>query len=144
MGIGGAYQDAFEKEQKRKAEIKAEAQAAEEAAVFNLELIRGLEKRVTGSEILIDALREQLGAMARELVASQESNVTLTRLVERMGEAVDTLTEWYCNDGALLWGVHIDTEFPLTAIGQREYDTAMHDAGGPPETRESTGAWGHE
>lgn len=81
--------------------------------------------------------------LSRKLETSERTVALLTRLVERMGEAVDTLTEWYCNDGALLLGGHIDTTFPLTVIGQRERDAAMHDAEGAPETRESTGAHGY-
>ena len=81
----------------------------------------------------------------RKIVQAQAQRVTvLTRLVERLGVAVVILTEWYCNDGALLLGRHIDTIFPLTPIGQREYDAAMHEAEGPDPTRESEGAWGHE
>jgi len=89
-------------------------------------------------------IQEELDAMARArmnkriaelenaLADARRDYILLMRLVERMGKAVDTLTEWYCNDGALLWGGHIDTAYPLTIIGQREYDAAMHEAEGPP------------
>jgi len=33
--------------------------------------------------------------------------------------------------------------YPHTIPGQREYDAAMHEMEGPPETRESTGAHGY-
>ena len=236
MGMGGAYQDAYEKERKRKADAKAEALAAEETAVYNLREIRKLEKRVADSDTeaigwieaqqavngamrgdiirlmehctelqgevtglgeAYNAQAEELGAQARKLEASQElekrvemlereleeqfrpgcSDLTASvgaisasigilseqqqgdvervarlavhtlqtvGLVERMGRAVDTLTEWYCNDGPLLLGGHIDTTYPFTVAGERERRAAMHDAEGPPPTRESTGAWGHE
>ena len=93
-----------------------------------------LEKRITGNETMVNILHEQLSATARELTASQENNVVLTRLVERMGRNIAPME---ARRGYVL-------QYPHTIIGQREWQAAQHDAEGEPETRESTGAWGHE
>jgi len=108
--MGGAYQDALEKEQKRKAQVKAEALAAEDAAVYNLREIRKLEQRT-----------ERLGRMFAD---SERAGVLLTRLVERMGHDLAVIA----GEG---WGNKV-----YTLIGQAEYDAAMHDAEGPDVKRE--------
>lgn len=108
------------------AKRKAEALASEATAVYNLDLIRKMERRIAGGEILTDALCVQLGAAARELTASQESNVVLARLVVRMGR--DLHIYWY-GEGRCPGANY-------TIAGQREYDAAMHEAEGPDVRRE--------
>ena len=120
MGMGGAYQDAFEKEQKRKSQIKAEALAAEGAAVYNLELIRKLERKVGKLDLRLERL--------------ERDNALLTRLVERVGQTFN----WNELEHGKV------SRYPFTLIGQAEHDAAMHEAEGPPVTRESEGAWGYE
>ena len=72
----------------------------------------------------------------REIVQTQAERVTvLTRLVERMG--ADLATALGARNSYTVIGHY-------TVISQREYDAAMHEAEGPPPTRESEGAWGYE
>jgi len=110
---------------KRKADAQAEALAAEDAAVYNLNLIRKLEKRVNRLE--------------SDNMAQAKHIALLMELVERMGRDLDVhYADRVAHGEGSLDG------YPYTVIGQREYDAAMHEAEGPDPTRESEGAWGHE
>ena len=69
----------------------------------------------------------------REIVQAQAQRVTvLTHLVERMGRQMwgsATGQDYDENTGEIMaWG----EGYPLTIIGQREYDAAMHEAEGAP------------
>ena len=70
----------------------------------------------------------------REIVQAQAERIeTLVRLVERMGRDVVAL------EGKLIKRGLIGPIFPYTIIGQRHHDAAMHEAEGPPPTREDMG-----
>lgn len=84
---------------------------------------------------LEEQFRPGCAALENALADASRDHVLLTRLVERMGRMVSTLTEWYCNEGPLE-GPHIESSYPLTVIGQREYGAAMHKAEGKPEGHE--------
>ncbi len=61
----------------------------------------------------------------------------LVRLVVRMGHAVSWL--WYDNGAPVKLGEHIDTRYPYTPAGQRQYDAAakiLREAEGKPEGHE--------
>ena len=94
---------------------QAEAMAAESAAVYNLDLIRKLEKRASALEFAN--------------VAQAKHIELLTRLVERMGETVKALEEciYPVRNEDISGGIPI--YYPYTIIGQREYDAAMHEEG---------------
>ena len=133
-----------------KKRIMDEAQAAEEAAVYNLGLIRGLDKRVTELQELrkIDQAQAQwisrvqaevgrLGDMTDEIADAvmatstlldeeRRKNETLTRLVVRMGH------ELRCHEEEHGW----EYQWDYTPAGQRQYDAAMkklNEAEGEPE-----------
>jgi len=114
--------------------IEIEAEATEDTAVYNLDLIRKLKKRV--------------GRLENDNVAQAKHIELLTRLMERIGRAVDALADWHdkenleliCDDVAPV----LNDGYFYTPAGQREYDAAMHEAEGAPPTRESEGAWGYE
>jgi len=72
-------------------------------------------------------------ARIRKLESALADVHLLVKLVQRMGRDIAT-TE--ARHGYVF-------KYPYTIIGQREYDAAMHDEEGEPETMESTGAWGH-
>ena len=104
--------------------IESEAEAAEEVAVYNQNLIHRLERRVTALEFAN--------------VAQAEYIELLTRLVVRMGQVLQAHHRHLCP-----W-ITQDQQFSFTPAGQREYDADKHEADGEPPTRESEGAWGHE
>ena len=86
--------------------IEIEAEAAEDTAVYNLDLIRKLAKRT--------------GRLENDNVAQAKHIELLTRLVERMG----------CD---LFWYGYAGVEdHDYTVAGQRQYDAAMHEAEGAP------------
>jgi len=108
-------------------------------------------------------IQEELDAMARArmnkriaelenaLADARRDHADLVGLVQRMGRDLLEMGSRYdrflvprdCGpDSGPPWEP-IDGGWTYTLIGQREYDAAMHEAEGPPETRESTGAWGH-
>ena len=139
-------------------DTQAEALATEGTAVYNLELIRKLEGRIEVSEAelhsrwvphlgdRINALEARLEAQADAIAATsallgreREKSAMLTRLVERMGNVLESIAiEVWGNN----WRPMVENSFTLQS--QREYDAAMHEAEGPPVTRESEGAWGYE
>jgi len=98
-----------------KKDFQAEALAAEEAAVYNLGLIRKLERRIT--------------SLGFDNVAQAKHIELLTRLVERMGRDLDG----YINaDYGTFEAVNPASCYSYTIASQREYDAAMHEAEGPP------------
>ena len=69
MGMGGAYQDQYERDRRRKAEIQAEAMASEKTAVYNLGEIRKLEKRIARLESEVLAHAKSITTLDRMLTA---------------------------------------------------------------------------
>jgi len=104
--------ESWQRDKAREA-IKAEALAAEETAVYNLDLIRKLERRIT--------------SLGFDNAAQAKHIELLTRLVVRMGRDLDV----HYADRAAHGEGSLDG-YPYTPIGQREYDAAMLEAEGPP------------
>jgi len=94
---------------KRKADAQAEALAAEEAAVYNLDLIRKLERRAARLE--------------SDNMAQAKHIEVLTRLVVRIGHDLNNHFQA---------GRNPHPRPPYTPAGQRQRDAACHEAEGPP------------
>ena len=117
-----ARQKRNEKERKAAANAQADALAAEDTAVFNLGEIRKLGQRVDG----------KTDALAHALADARRGHADLLRLVERMGRVLE---EHKARERPHRFP-YLRLLYPLTIIGQREYDAAMHDAEGPDVRRE--------
>uniref|UniRef100_A0A6M3XCB4 Uncharacterized protein n=3 Tax=viral metagenome TaxID=1070528 RepID=A0A6M3XCB4_9ZZZZ len=138
-----------QREARRKADAQAEALAAEDTAVYNLDLIRKLEKRVEDLQARVglneyrdEAIQERVRRLEREieeisrlgcgdlenvLADARRDHSDLVKLVERMGRDLDS----HC-----MTGFAREYRYPYTITSQREYDAAMHEAEGAPEGHE--------
>ena len=78
-------------------------------------------------------LRRHVVVLENALADARRDHELLTRLVVRMGRDISEKLWW---DAGWAGG--------YTIADQRQLEAEAHDAEGEPETRESTGAWGHE
>jgi len=74
------------------------------------------------------------------LADARRDHADLVGLVERIGRDLDG---YITADYGTFVAASPASRYPYTIPGQREYDAAMHEAEGPPETRESTGTHGY-
>ena len=147
----------------RRSKIK-EALAAQDPAVYNLAEIRKLEARlkemdaeaigwIEAEQAVSGAMRSDVVQLEQQIVglecelerravrmkhklaASEKTVALLTRLVERIGLNFDA-------HAAVSGHAARRPRYIYNLVGQREYEAAMHDKEGKPETRESTGYGG--
>jgi len=110
--------------------IAIEAEAAEGAAVYNLDLIRKLEKAHADTRAIAqlnerrdEQMHERIRKLENALADARRDHSDLVKLVERMGRDLDS----HC-----MTGFAREYRYPYTIIGQREYDATMNEAEGTP------------
>lgn len=94
MGMGGAYQDAIEREQKLKAQAKADFLASEDAAAYNYQEIRKLQRQIEAAAEHRHRQRKRIQELERRTKAQARAITAQSKLIDSVKELFKAELAW--------------------------------------------------